>query len=1162
MKASSLAALLGLVLCTGTAAAQDIVWNGANGVWNLASNWTPANVPNAPGEVAILPVVAAPYTVDLNVSVGLDAVRLEDPASTLRLGSYTITLLLPAGLSNAGIIRASNGTSALAGGIFNHTGAQIVVEQGRQLNLAGPAVVNDGTIWVNHTGAYDAHLYFADSVTVSGVGEIYMNGNDVNDRLYGAAGVLVTQEAGHTIHGAGGVEVELINHGTIQADKSSHALVLRVNPKTNDGMLRTANGAALQISGIPIANAGGIVLADSGEVQLTGGANIIGGTLDRTGTSWIAGTGSATLTDVAIAPGALYRVNQGQTTTIAGSSLANDGTIWVNHTGGYDAWLYFADSVTVSGVGDIYINGDTDGDRLYGAAGVLVTQAAGHTLHGAGGVEVELVNHGTIQADKSGYNLTLWTNPKTNDGVMRTANGGTLRLWGTTFYNEGGVIRADSGEVQVTSGANIIGGTLDRTGTSWIAGTGPATLTDVTIAPHALYRVNQSQVTTIAGSSLVNDGTIWVNHTGGYDAWLYFADSVTVSGAGNIYINGDSDGDRLHGAAGVLVTQAAGHTLHGAGGVEVELVNHGTIQADKSGYNLTLWTNPKTNDGVMRTANGGTLRLWGTTFYNEGGVIRADSGEVQVTSGANIIGGTLDRTGTSWIAGTGPATLTDVTIAPHALYRVNQSQVTTIAGSSLVNDGTIWVNHTGGYDAWLYFADSVTVSGAGNIYINGDSDGDRLHGAAGVLVTQAAGHTLHGGGSIQTRFLNAGTVRADKPSRMLLASAAGFDNQGIAETSSGAELRFGVLPANYANRELVGGTWRAYENSRIRFNGAYIDSSNAAIVLHGPGSMIYANYQTTDALAGFAKNKERGSFTLEAGRTFTRSGEFRNAGSFAVLDSSAFTVSGTNSYTQTGGVTRVDGHFSATAINLARGGLTGTGTVTGDIVSSGWVAPGASVGTLTLEGDYEQATYGRLQVEIGGAGGSESDLLLVTGQVQLEVYGYLDVIALPSLSLADGDSIRVLTCAALQGEFEHWTGLCPLPGICLDVRYRGDGVVLVARELDPSGVKEPPVEEPQPAAGELPSSIRLVAQQGGYSGPFLMLDLPEAAAVCVEVFNVTGQRTALLHEGQLAAGSHTFACGGQSGGRGAWGSGVYFARARVLRAGESVTKTVRLVILK
>jgi hypothetical protein len=978
MKAALLAALAGLVWCTGTVAAQDIVWNGANGVWNLASNWTPANVPNAAGEVAVLPVIAGPYTVDLNVSIGLDAVRFEDPASTFRLGGYAITILQAAGLSNAGMIWA-NGASTLSGNIFNHTGAQIVVEQNRTLSLAGPSVVNDGTIWVNHTGAYDAAIYFPTSVTVSGGGEIYINGDNEGDKLNGAAGVVVTQEAGHTIHGGGAVEVRLINHGTVQADKSSTALVLKSYAKTNDAMLRATGGATLRIYGITITNAGGILLADGGDVELTASANIVGGTLNRTGTSQIVGTGGATLTEVMIAPGARYTVNQQQTTTIAGSSLVNDGTILVNNTGGFDANLYFPVNVTVSGSGEIYMNGDNEGDRFYGQTGVVVTQAAGHTLHGGGAVEAGLINHGTVRADKSSAALVLKSCAKTNDG---------------TFSATGGAI----------------------------------------------------------------------------------------------------------------------------------------------------------------------LRCNGNTITNTGGTILADGGEVQLTGGVNIVGGMLDRTGTSQIVGTSTATLTDVAIAPGARYTVNNSTTTNIGGSSLVNDGTIWVNHTGGYDANIYFPDSVTVSGAGEIYINGDNDGDRLYGATGALVTQTAGHTLHGGGAIQLRFLNQGNVRADKPPINLVASAQGFDNQGIAEASGGAELRFSALPVNYASRKLTGGTWRVYENSRIRFNSAFIDTSAAAIVLHGPGSMIYANYQTTDALAGFVVNREQGSFTLEAGRAFTRNGQFCNSGSVTVLNSSAFTVGGANSYTQTGGVTRVDGQLSATAVDVTAGGLTGTGTVTGDVVSAGWVAPGASVGTLTLEGDYEQAIYGRLKVEIGGTGSGQSDLLLVNGQALLD--GYLDVIALPGLTLEDGDSIRILTCAARQGEFAHWTGLCPLPGFCLDVAYCADGVFLVARELDPSAVEETPSVEPHPAVTELPSSIRLLAHQGPSSGSLLELDLPNPSTVCLEVFNVTGQREALLHQGQLAAGSHTFECGGRSGGRAAWGSGVYFARARVQRAGESVTKTVRLVILK
>jgi fibronectin-binding autotransporter adhesin len=1159
-----LVALVALGPLTGAAMAVDITWNGSSGVWNQASNWTPANIPDAAGEVAILPVVALPYTADLNVTIALDEVHFQDAASTLRLGGQSITLLQAAGLTNAGTILTNGAVSTLTGNVLNQAGGRITVQQSQRLNLAGPALVNDGAILVNNTGAGDASLYFPFNVAVSGAGDIRINGDNESDQLYGAVGVVVTQDAGHLLHGGGAVVVGLVNHGTVQADKATTYLILKTNPKTNDGTLTAVSGAVLKIDAITVTNAGGALLADGGDVQLSGGVNIVGGTLRRTGASQVVATGAATLTDVTIALGSRYTVNHGTSTTIAGTGLVNGGTVWVNDTGTYDANLYFPGSVTVSGAGDIYLNGDNESDQLYGLSSVVVTQEAGHTLHGGGAVNVGLTNHGTVQADKAGVPLVLKTNAKTNDGVLQAVGGAVLRVSAITVTNAGGTLLADGGDVQLTGSANIAGGTLSRTGTSQVVGTGAATLTDVTITPGTRYTVNTSTLTTIAGTSLVNDGTIWVNDTGGYDASLYFPGNVIISGAGEIYINGDNESDQLYGAATVVVTQQAGHTLHGGGAVNVGLTNHGMVQADKVSSPLVLKTNSKTNDGTLRAVGGAVLKVNGITLTNGGGLLSADGGDVQVSGSANIVGGTLSSTGTSQLVAPGPATLTDVTIASGSRYTVNQSTSTTIAGTSLVNNGTIWVNHTGGFDSSVYFPGSVTVSGAGDIYINGDNENDQLYCAAGVVVTQEAGHTVHGGGGLNVPIVNLGTVRADKATTNLVVNRQGFDNQGTAEASGGAELRFNVLPANYAGRTLTGGTWRAFENSRIRFNGAYIDTSAAGILLHGAGSMIYANYQTTDALAGFADNRAQGSFTLEAGRAFTRSGPFHNAGTVAVMDSSAFTVSGANTYSQTGGATRVDGHLTATAINISAGWLTGRGTVTADVTSSGWVGPGASAGTLTVEGDYVQGAFGRLQVEIGGTDPGESDLLVVTGNADLA--GYLSVVALPGLTLEDGDSIRVLACSSLQGGFAHATGLCPVLGICLDIAYLDDGVILVARTLSPAGIEDDPALEQQPEVTDLPSDMRLFAQSGLDAVSLLRLDLPDPSAVRLELFDVAGRCRELLLDGQLAAGSYTFECGGRSSGRSGGGielgSGVYFARARTQSAGERVTKTVRLVILK
>src|SRR5262249_2225344 len=60
----------------------------------------------------------------------------------------------------------------------------------------------------------------------------------------------------------------------------------------------------------------------------------------------------------------------------------------------------------------------------------------------------------------------------------------------------------------------------------------------------------------------------------------------------------------------------------------------------------------------------------------------------------------------------------------------------------------------------------------------------------------------------------------------------------------------------------------------------------------------------------------------------------------------------------------------------ALGILTGSGTVSGNVINAGQVQPGGdgAVGRLTIRGDYSQAITGRLNIDLlGPAPGSESD---------------------------------------------------------------------------------------------------------------------------------------------------------------------------------------------
>jgi hypothetical protein len=59
------------------------------------------------------------------------------------------------------------------------------------------------------------------------------------------------------------------------------------------------------------------------------------------------------------------------------------------------------------------------------------------------------------------------------------------------------------------------------------------------------------------------------------------------------------------------------------------------------------------------------------------------------------------------------------------------------------------------------------------------------------------------------------------------------------------------------------------------------------------------------------------------------------------------------------------------------GNLGGSGTIVGGVMNNGTIAPGNSIGTLTIDGSYTQAAGSTYQVEVNAAG--QSDKINVTG---------------------------------------------------------------------------------------------------------------------------------------------------------------------------------------
>ncbi len=173
------------------------------------------------------------------------------------------------------------------------------------------------------------------------------------------------------------------------------------------------------------------------------------------------------------------------------------------------------------------------------------------------------------------------------------------------------------------------------------------------------------------------------------------------------------------------------------------------------------------------------------------------------------------------------------------------------------------------------------------------------------------------------------------------------------------------------------------------------------------------------------------------GRSLSTAGSnFTNAGLFTVAAGSTFTVGNGGSssnavkYTQTGGVTQIDGTLTAAAsasqiLNLNVGSLFGTGTLAYGVVDGGTVSPGDSVsqtGLLAVSKTYTQSSGGALSIAIGGLTvGSKYDRLNVTSSANLN--GQLNISLVNGFVPTVGSSFDILHAGSRAGTFSAVTGL-------------------------------------------------------------------------------------------------------------------------------------------
>lgn len=236
-----------------------------------------------------------------------------------------------------------------------------------------------------------------------------------------------------------------------------------------------------------------------------------------------------------------------------------------------------------------------------------------------------------------------------------------------------------------------------------------------------------------------------------------------------------------------------------------------------------------------------------------------------------------------------------------------------------------------------------------------------------------------------------------------------------------------------------------------------LDGTKGSMVKRGAGQLMLAGTSDLDWIveAGgvtSSSDRFRGNLSLDAGTNFTfdqsYSGDY--AGTISGLGNLVFSggglvkLSGDSSgylgTTDVSGALSVNGMFGGSLNVLPGGRLQGSGTVGDTTLAAGaTIAPGNSIGTLTVNGDLTFAAGSVYEVETAANGAS--DRVDVTGIATLNGASVVALALDPVASYRNSSSYTILTAGSLVGSFAPTVTLgSPFLNGLLD--YTGNTVTL------------------------------------------------------------------------------------------------------------------------
>ncbi|WP_033448553.1 autotransporter outer membrane beta-barrel domain-containing protein [Bordetella bronchiseptica] len=853
----------------------------------------------------------------------------------------------------------------------------ITVGPGARIESGNAHAISVGT---GNTISLDGNAQVSNSVTTGGPGNYNAGLNTIefehsNTLMIGADARVAaegTDPAAHAIAFTGRSNA-VTNYGTVSS--ASGAAIWNQfeddyvnNTIHNYGVIETtANGGDAVVIGSATGNGasgrgmtlynyaggrivGNVVLGEGDDtVRLEAGSTLTGsldGGAAGTDVLYLEGTsGSGELTQDISNFNEINKIVNGSTWTLAGSLGANS-----------------SGKATVVNAynGELIVTGDNSA----ATAGSMMTVWAGARLQvNTTSAMAAIQSNGSGVAAFSQQTDGTYAGVLSGSGNFAKEGAGSLTLTGVNTYT--GTLQLKEGKVIVSAaenlgGANSMlefdGGTLNTT-------------SDMTSVRRASIAAGGGTFEVAGGTTLnwtgrvTGNGTLVKEGAGTLALSGFNAHGGTVVNAGTVQISSDYglgngaltlNNSRLASTADIYTEAAA--TVNGNG--TFDTANGTTLQ----------WMGDIGGAGALVKTGAGTLLLGGDSLYAGGTVVNA--GTVQVFKDASLGGGAL--------------TLNNASLASLGSFSTARAATLTGNGTFDTATGTTlgWTGDIGG-------AGALVKTGQGTLVLGGDNQ--------------------YGGGTT----VNAGAVQVARDANLgAAAGAVALNDARLASTGTFSTARAATLTGN-GTFDTADGTALGWTGD-IGGAGALVKDGLGTLVLDGDnqyGGGTTVNAGTVQVARDANLGAAGGAVRLQ-GATLASTGSFASAraltlgaagGTFATLGATTLgwdaAIDGAGGLTKTGagdlvlsqantyagptlikeGRLAVNGSI-ASPVTIDPGGvLGGTGRVLGAVANSGTVAPGNSIGTLTIVGNYA-GTGGRLEMEAQlGGDASPADRLVIDG---------------------------------------------------------------------------------------------------------------------------------------------------------------------------------------